>query len=90
MYIIAIIITSTVIIIRYYDYYQLKQLTPTTNTVEFEDEPVNISTSIKSVATTEKIQEFDDNIFIDDAEIEELEKQAFDDLLHTYNGYGIY
>lgn len=74
LFTIALIIASTVIIIRYYDYYQLKQLTPTTNDVDMQEEVAVTKPATKSIATTEKIQEFDDNIFIDDAELEELEK----------------
>lgn len=69
LFVIGLVIDSAFVITRFYDYYQLKNSNTETKEDSYEDFDVE---SIKSVNTT---PQFDDSIFIEDEEVEQLEKE---------------
>ena len=77
--IIALVITTTVIIIRFYNYFQLKNLktveTPVSNT-EDDEEIYNIVSNLKnSPVSNASTSQIDDSFFVDDEEVEMLEQE---------------
>ena len=78
--IIAIVITSTVIVVRFYNYFQIKKLktveSSSADIEEEEEETYNIVSNLKnspiSNATSSQI---DDSFFVDDEEVEMLEQE---------------
>lgn len=73
LYAIALVVSSTIIIVRFYDYYQLKDLKPISELDTIENQTTN--DSVESSNTTKFQPQFDDSIFVEDEEIEQLEKE---------------
>ena len=69
LFAIGLVIDSAFVVIRFYEYYQLKN---STTKVEDSYEDFDVE-SIKSPAST--TPQFDDSIFIEDEEVEKLEKE---------------
>ncbi len=78
--IIAIVITTTVIVIRFYNYFQIKKLKPVEShineTEDIEEESYNIVSNLKnSPASSATSSQIDDSFFVDDEEVEVLEQE---------------
>ena len=69
LFVIGLVVDSTFIVTRFYDYYQLKNKNTISEEDSYDDFDIE---SIKSVNTT---PQFDDSIFIEDEEVEQLEKE---------------
>lgn len=71
LFAIGLVAVSTFVVIRFYDYYQLKKVNPSSVEEDsYEDFDVE---SIKSSA--QSTPQYDDSIFIEDEEVEKLEKE---------------
>lgn len=75
LFLIALVVTTSVIVVRFYNYFKLKNL----KTIDSVKEDFNYSKEIENVNTnTQKEKQniqVDDSIFVEDEEIEKLEKE---------------